>query len=143
MLCSRCHEPVMPIVSLDIDGTMGDYHHHFVRFALLYMGMKPDMTDHYVDKYVGTVPMRMWFCATFGVSEDVWRDIKLAYRQGAQKRSMPVSPWASPITKRLKERHVEIWVTTTRPYLRLDGVDPDTRFWLKHNNILYDHLLYD
>ena len=37
----------------------------------------------------------------------------------------------------------ELWLTTTRPYLRLDNVDPDTRFWLQENNIYYDALMYD
>ena len=36
----------------------------------------------------------------------------------------------------------EVWITTTRPYLRLDNVDPDTRHFLRRNRIQYDGLLY-
>jgi hypothetical protein len=38
---------------------------------------------------------------------------------------------------------VELWITTTRPYLSLDRVDRDTRFWLDSKGIIYDGLLYD
>lgn len=36
-----------------------------------------------------------------------------------------------------------MWLCTTRPYLRLDNVDPDTREWLRRNAIEYDALLFD
>lgn len=141
MLCSRCSEPVRPIVAIDIDGTMGEYHKHFVRFALGYMGRSPTLADSVAEKYQGHESMSIWFCEEFQTDIRTYRDIKLAYRQGAQKRNMPVRSWASELTHHLMER-AEIWLTTTRPYLRLDGVDPDTRFWLHTNAIYYDHLLY-
>jgi hypothetical protein len=140
VLCSRCSEPIRPIVCLDIDGTMGEYHEHFIRFALGYMGQESHAAL-ITSKYDGTEPMGVWFSHFFDTDIRTYRDIKLAYRQGAQKRNMPVRPWASNLTHLIRER-VEIWITTTRPYLRLDGVDPDTRFWLHHNAIYYDHLLY-
>lgn len=142
MLCSRCSSPIRPIVSIDIDGTMGDYHRHFIKFALGYMGQNVHMADSIISGYSGVQPMREWFCEVFHTDHRTWYDIKLAYRQGAQKRNMPMNPWAPNLINMIKDR-AEIWLTTTRPYLRLDGVDPDTRFWLDHNNIHYDHLLYD
>lgn len=141
MLCSRCSEPIRPIVAIDIDGTLGEYHKHFIRFALGYMGRSPTLADTIVGRYKGAEPMGQWFCEEFQTDIRTYRDIKLAYRQGAQKRNMPAQPWASKLTHDLMQR-AEIWLTTTRPYLRLDGVDPDTRFWLHHNAIYYDHLLY-
>lgn len=142
MLCSRCGDPIRPIVAIDIDGTLGDYHKHFVRFALGYMGEDTTFVDAVLDSYTGAIPMGEWFCQTFAPADiRTYRDIKLAYRQGAQKRNMPIKPWAPQLTSDLRQR-AEIWLTTTRPYLRLDGVDPDTRFWLHHHGIYYDHLLY-
>jgi hypothetical protein len=141
LLCSRCSEPIRPIVALDIDGTMGDYHNHFIRFALGYMGMDLTMANIIGATYDGGVSMSTWFCHKFETDIRTYRDIKLAYRQGAQKRNMRARTWASDLTHHLMNR-AEIWLTTTRPYLRLDGVDPDTRFWLHHNSIYYDHLLY-
>jgi hypothetical protein len=141
VLCSRCSEPIRPIVAIDIDGTLGEYHKHFIKFALGYMGRSRFLTDNILAKYHGHEPMGVWFCREFETDIRTYRDIKLAYRQGAQKRNMPVRPWASSLTHDLRER-AEIWLTTTRPYLRLDGVDPDTRFWLHNNAIYYDHLLY-
>jgi hypothetical protein len=120
---------------------MGDYHKHFVRFALGYLGKSDHAVDTILSTYKGETSMAEWFCSLFLTDIRTFRDIKLAYRQGAQKRNMPVKSWASELTHAIKER-AEIWLTTTRPYLRLDGVDPDTRFWLHHNSIYYDHLLY-
>ena len=37
---------------------------------------------------------------------------------------------------------MEIWLATTRPWQRLDNVDPDTREWLRRNGIEIDGLLY-
>jgi hypothetical protein len=39
--------------------------------------------------------------------------------------------------------NIEVWLTTTRPYLNLSGIDSDTRFWLDRLGLRYDHLLYD
>lgn len=46
------------------------------------------------------------------------------------------------MTRKLKELGCEVWVATTRPYLRLDNVDPDTREWLRRNDIQYDYMIY-
>lgn len=137
MLCSRCGEVVQPVVALDIDGTLGDYHEHFWSFAELYLN------EYRVYNYRGVGMFRDYTCDQFGITQDVWYDIKLAYRQGAQKRSMPVEPWASELSKEIRMAGCELWLTTTRPYLRLDGIDPDTRFWLGIHDIEYDKLLYD
>jgi hypothetical protein len=71
-----------------------------------------------------------------------FRDIKLAYRSGAQKRTMPVYAGASGLVAATREV-AEVYITTTRPYMRLDNIDPDTRAWLDRHNITYDALLYD
>lgn len=41
------------------------------------------------------------------------------------------------------QRVAEVFITTTRPYLRLDQTDPDTRFWLDRHHIKFHGLLYD
>jgi len=35
----------------------------------------------------------------------------------------------------------QVWICTTRPYLSLDNIEPDTRHWLRRNGIQYDGLL--
>jgi hypothetical protein len=47
------------------------------------------------------------------------------------------------LTQHIREAGAEVWLCTTRPYLRLDNVDPDTREWLRRNRIQYDALLFD
>lgn len=140
MLCSNCSAvDVRPIVAIDIDGTLADYHGWFVQFARRYLHQEMEQ----LDKYDGTYPFREWFCQQFGVTETVWHDVKLAYRQGAQKRMQPAFPGAGFFVDSLHAFDVEVWLTTTRPYLRLDNIDPDTRDWLAFHNIKYHGLIYD
>lgn len=134
MLCSSCGEIVRPVVAIDIDGTLGDYHGHFALFAKEYFDL-------------GWVPMS-WdglgdWEEHLGLTKEQYREAKLAYRQGGQKRTMPLFPGAQQLTSEVRNQGAELWLTTTRPWLRLDSVDPDTREWLRRNNIQYDHLLYD
>lgn len=138
MKCTDCSEVVKPVVALDIDGTLGDYHAHFLRFAEAYLAREAPRGW----TFDGSEKFNAWFCREFEVNYDVWGDIKLAYRQGAQKRSMPTYPHASTLVKKIKAAGAEIWMTTTRPHLRLDNIDPDTRFWLDRRDIKYDYMLY-
>ena len=140
MLCTTCSKKVHPIVALDIDGTLGDYHGHFLNFAEAYLNAQP---RSYHEDYDGIGHFRDWFCETYGVDLTTFRQIKLAYRQGAQKRTMPVFMGSSMLTDTLRLMGVEVWLTTTRPYLRLDGIDHDTRNWLSRHGITYDRLMYD
>lgn len=140
MLCSSCSKTVRPIVALDIDGTLGDYHSHFVEFLIEYTGMEPGEA---VPPYQGVGSFRQWAEFAWGIDTRTFRDAKLAYRQGARKRTMPVYPYAARLCDRVRQLGADLWVTTTRPYLRLDNVDPDTREWLRRQGIDFDGLLYD
>lgn len=142
MLCSECNKIIRPVVAIDIDGTMGDFHLHFLKFATGYMYGQQSFSPP-VAAYDGSQSMKLWFCNYFNVGEDVWRDIKLSYRQGGMKRTMPSFGWGRRVTEACHRAGAEVWVTTTRPYLRLDNVDPDTRFWLEQHLVTYDGLIYD
>jgi len=123
-----------PVVALDIDGTSGDYHGHFLRFAEGYYGRSmPDPSDN-----TDGVPLYQWM----GTSKAKYRQCKLAFRQGGMKRSMPCFDGMSELTRALRKCGCEVWICTTRPYLRLDNVDPDTREWLRRNKLQYDAVLY-
>ncbi len=122
------------VVALDIDGTLGDYHSHFLRFAEGWFG-KPMPAASELN---GLRPLH----AEMHVSKAMYRNCKLAYRQGGMKRSMPVFEGASEMTRSLRKEGAEVWLCTTRPYLRLDNIDPDTRHWLRRNRIQYDGMLY-
>lgn len=125
-----------PIVALDIDGTLGDYHTNFLTFAIKYFG--PSALPVRTPENPG-LPMWEWM----GISHRDYRDAKLAYRQGGWKRWMPAYPGAADLTWMLRAEGAEVWLCTTRPYLRLDNVDPDTREWLRRNRIQFDALLFD
>jgi hypothetical protein len=121
-------------VGIDIDGTLGDYHRHFIRFAEGYTGRDlPDPAD---------INPALPFSKFLGLGSSTYRACKLAYRQGGMKRSMPVYDHARELTVNLRKAGLEVWVCTSRPYLQLGNVDPDTRHWLRRNGIQYDRLLW-
>lgn len=137
MLCSRCSAPIKPVVAIDLDGTLADYHGHFRKFAESWLGFEGTVAP-----YEGDEPYKDYFCEEFGVDPSTFRAIKLAYRQGGMKRLQPVYPGARDLVVNLMEIGAEIWLTTTRPHDRFDRVDPDTREWLRRHQIPFDGLLY-
>jgi hypothetical protein len=138
VLCTKCSEVLKPVVAFDIDGTMGDYHSHFLEFASEYLGHRGNQDWH----YAGHEGFRTWFCRAFECEDQTWYDIKLSYRQGAQKRSMPAYKQMIYVARTAYRAGCEVWVTTTRPYQRLDGIDPDTREWLRRHRVPYEGLIY-
>lgn len=133
MRCSDCSECIYPVVALDIDGTLGQYHEHFKTFMALYLDTP--------------MPANPWggigdFEDYLGVTKAVYREAKLAYRQGGWKRWMPIYPGAVELINRLHDLDVEVWLVTTRPWMRLDNIDPDTREWCRRNGIEFDGMLF-
>jgi hypothetical protein len=123
-----------PVVALDIDGSLGDYHKHFLQFAEKFFGrIMPDPLNINRGK-------PLW--EHMRVTEWEYNQAKLAYRQGGFKRWMPCYEGAAELTKSIHAEGGEVWITTTRPYLRLDNIDPDTREWLRRNHIAYDAVLF-
>lgn len=133
MRCTRCSAPVKPIVAVDIDGTLGKYHGHFYKFAEQYL------QTHLPWPYMGAGRIRDFW----GMGVEEYRRMKLAYRQGGMKRSMPAFEGATELCNSVQEMGGELWITTTRPFLRLDNIDPDTRFWLNNLGIYPDGMLYE
>lgn len=123
-----------PIVALDIDGTLGNYHLNFLRFAELYLG-KPMPAAEDINP---GLPL----FNHMGVSKSTYRKCKLAYRQGGAKRWMPCYDGAADLTRSIRASGALVFICTTRPYLRLDNIDPDTRHWLRRNRIQYDAVLW-
>lgn len=123
-----------PVVSFDLDGSLGSYHYNFLEFAQKWLGKK--MPD--VEEINPGLPL--W--KHMHITKTTYRQIKLAYRQSGAKRWMPVFPYASELTRRIRQSGAELWICTTRPYLKLDNIDPDTREWLKRNHIQYDAVIF-
>lgn len=122
---------IKPVIGLDVDGTIGQYHDHFCTFAAAWLG-KPLRLG-----YDGTVPLNKWL----GISKARYRAVKLAYRQGGLKRSMPFYNGARDLTVALRRAGAEVVVCTTRPYLHLSNIEPDTVESLRRNGIQYDGLI--
>ena len=134
-LCSECRREVLPVVAVDVDGNLTKYHREIQRHCERYWGLTPrsDMEDWH-----GEGNFEDWL----GITQAQYREAKLAFRQGGFKRWARPHAGAVEFMYWLAEQDVEIWITTTRPWNRLDNVDPDTRWWLDHNIPRYDHLLY-
>lgn len=124
-----------PVVGLDIDGMMGDYHGHFLRFAAEWLGRAMPHPQE--------INPGMRLSEFMGISHDQYRVIKLAYRQGGLKRSMPAYDGAREMTQALALAGCRLWLCTTRPYSKLDNIDADTREWLDRSQIRYHHVLWD
>jgi len=123
-----------PVVAVDIDGTLGDYHSHFLCFAAGWYGRQmPDPKD-----INPGLPLHKFM----QTSKSTYRQCKLAYRQGGLERSMPAYEGAAELTNTIRKCGAELWLATTRPYLKLDTQSPDTRHWLRANKIQYDHLIW-
>ena len=133
MLCTSCSKTVRPVVALDIDGTLAKYHQAFVEFLELYFGRS----------FPGNWDGRGNWENYLGIERTQYQDAKLAFRQGGFHRWMLAHQGIDDVINAIRQSHAELWVTTTRPYLRLDAVDPDTQEWLLRNSVPFDHLLYD
>lgn len=121
-----------PVFGLDIDGTLAEYHLHFLRFARGWLGKPVEM------HYDGQVPLYRHL----HISKTTYRQIKLSYRMGGLKRSMPAIPWAAPLTRTLRSWGAEVWVCTTRPYLSHDNIDSDTRHWLRRHRFACQGIIW-
>lgn len=55
---------------------------------------------------------------------------------------MPCYEGSSDAVRAIRKAGAEVWICTTRPYLRLDNIDPDTRHWLRRNGIQYDGVIF-
>lgn len=122
------------MVALDIDGTLAKYHEHFTRFAEAWTGKRMPAAD----ELTGGVP----FHKHLGISKSTYRKVKLAYRQGGMKRSIEFYWGAGQMTRAIRAAGFQVWICTTRPYLQLENIDPDTRESLRRNGVQYDNVIY-
>lgn len=126
MKCTSCSRVVRPVVALDIDGTLGDYHTHFQSFCELYYNKKyPQLA------YDGNEEFEEFL----GLTKEQYRAAKLAYRQGGWKRWLPVFPGAVDFVWDISHE-AELWIATTRPWQSLSSIDTDTREWLERHAML-------
>lgn len=131
---TRLH-PLAPVLALDIDGTLGDYYEHFRWFAELYLQRPVTLSWNMSDTAE--------FSEALGLSKEVYRQIKLAYRQGGMKRSLPAFDGTRHLIETVRqELGIQVWIATTRPWQRLDNIDPDTQAWVARIAGRVDGVIY-
>lgn len=123
-----------PVAAIDIDGTLADYYSHFQWFAELYLQRPVNCVFN--REYRGE------FSDALSLDKETYRKIKLAYRQGGMKRSIKALPAAGELVRSLRKSGVQVWICTTRPWNRLDNIDPDTSFWIENNLGRVDGVIY-
>lgn len=123
-----------PVIALDIDGTLAQYYTHFQWFAEIYL-QKP-LNCNFNREFRGE------FNEALGLDKETYRKIKLAYRQGGMKRSIKPMEGAGELVRLIRQAGVQVWICTTRPWNRLDNIDPDTTFWLNNTVGRVDGVIY-
>lgn len=126
--------PLGPVIAVDIDGTLGNYHAHFKQFAELWTGRV--LRWDWDDKFEGS------FSKALHMSKPMYRQCKIAFRQSGLKRAMPPFEDIRELTVDLRKAGAQVWICTTRPYLKFDNIDPDVRHWLRRNRLQWDGILY-
>lgn len=126
----------IPVVSLDVDGTIGDYHEHFLRFAEGYFG-RPFPA---VDKINPGLRLHEFM----GIDHADYRRCKLSYRQGGMKRMMPPLRGIGAVIRQVRiEWGAEVWICTTRPFNSLSSLEEDTQEFLRRAEVGYDAIIID
>lgn len=123
-----------PVAAIDIDGTLADYYGHFQWFAELYLQRPVNCVFN--REYRGE------FSDALSMDKETYRKIKLAYRQGGMKRSIKPLPAAGELVRSIRKSGIQVWICTTRPWNRLDNIDPDTNFWINNNLGRVDGVIY-
>jgi hypothetical protein len=139
MKCSECSAKITPVVVWDVDGTLANYHEHLAWFVALYwnLGEAAYLRGTHWDG-LGN------FEDVLGITQLQYREAKLAFRQGGQKRTMPIYQDGGIRTViGMSHGGCDTWYATSRPWARLDAVDPDTRFWLEKHGLPLSGILYD
>lgn len=134
MKCSDCGGEVNPVVATDCDGTLADYYNGVSDFAAVYF----DRVMPPIEGWDGSGEME----EHMGLTKVEYREMKLAFRQGGSKRSLRPYVYARNFMVMLHRAGIETWVATSRPWQRLDNIDPDTREWLRRYGMKYHGLIY-
>lgn len=143
----RVH-PLAPVVGIDIDGTLGDYHNHFVWF-INHIYWPSNGTGYFPHWGATAIPGE--FSDALHLPKNMYRDAKLAYRLGGLKRCLPLfdvdvekqGPSAiSQEIQYLRSQGIQVWICTQRPWLALTTVDNDTQYWIEKNVGEIDGLIY-
>jgi hypothetical protein len=138
-----------PVVAIDLDGTSGDYHGHFLWYLNnIYFPYGHDIRDFAGQIKANWNSARGEFSVALGMDKAEYRDAKLAYRQGGLKRCMPQFDNDHNLggiqqdVEAIRALGIQVWVTTNRPWMRLDNIDKDTKYWIDNNMGQVDGVIF-
>lgn len=121
------------IVGVDIDGVLADYPRSFVEFVNEQLGTTYDYRD--IKNYN--------IAEQLGLSTSQITHLKHLYRDGGQKRFIPVIEGARQFLDELKYMGYIVVLLTSRPIDQYKRIFADTQYWLAENKLHYDAILFD
>ena len=115
------------IVLCDIDGVLANYYEGFTRWI-------------YRNRPTLEVPVeRCWLNAkALGVHEQVWQELKHAFRTSRGKVNLPVYDGAKEFLDACRKKGYKIVLLTSRPIDRYPNLYQETLEWLQNNDLPYD-----
>lgn len=126
--------PTAPIVALDVDGVLADYHGHLHWFAELYLQRKVPLDW-------GTANGE--FDKAMHLTKEEYRQIKLCYVHSGLRRAMPLKDsLASSLCREVRRSGCQLWLCASKPWKQTLPVDHDLMFWLDLHRIEADAILF-
>ena len=116
----------MKVCAIDLDDVLADSTKFWLEFLSQHLHEKFD--DLHVAK--NTVPYQ------------VYKDLKLQYRQSGVKIDIPIIEYADSMTNHLKQLGYLIVIMTARPIEEFPVLYSITEKWLIKNNIAYDSIIF-
>jgi hypothetical protein len=128
-----------PVVILDLDNVLCDYPLGFIQWVQQSKWKDMLGVDEAAQAYLGKG--YEWINArNLGCSEEVWADMKHAFRTSASKRTLPMRPKAAEFTRWCRDQGWAVIILTSRPIDRYPSLYDDTLYWLSSNSFAYDYI---
>lgn len=129
----------MPVAVFDLDGTLFEYHKFLAVFVCNYWNLsEKELVEAITWRGEGK-----WH-EKFGITQEQYRQAKLAFRQGGNKRLMKeFFDGGLELVSELSNYGCDIWYATTRPWQSLNNIDPDTRWRIETAGLPINGILYD
>jgi hypothetical protein len=127
-----------PMVILDLDNVLCDYPRGLVQWLKVAPRWRDTInaTDANLEELAHGVE---WINgASLQCSNQVWMEIKHAFRTSGAKRSLPTRPKAAEFTRWCRDKGWKVIILTSRPIDKYPTLYDDTLHWLNHGAFAYD-----
>jgi len=126
-----------PMVILDLDNVLCDYPRGLIQWIKSTLWTDAvGATSEALEELAHGVE---WInAASLQCSQQVWLEIKHAFRTSGAKRMLPARPKAAEFTRWCRDKGWKIIILTSRPIDKYPTLFDDTLHWLNHGAFAYD-----